>query len=141
MDDVGASDAFGRGFVVGTRREAAADGGGRTKPLPGRGGADALLNVGGLRRGGLDGLLNLGGGGGGGCIDICGVSLFCATCSPPVGKMSTSERGEVDIVAVPLEVSSRVSFSESGAFSSTKTGGSLSCPSCDFTSSADLSSA
>lgn len=53
MRDDGAMDVFGRTFVIGTRSEEAAEGGGRRAP-PGRGGAE--LNVGGFNRGGLLGL-------------------------------------------------------------------------------------
>jgi hypothetical protein len=63
MEDVGARDAFGRGLVTGTRNEAAADGGGRTKPWPGRGGAERALILGGFKRGGLAGLDSRSGGG------------------------------------------------------------------------------
>lgn len=59
-------DVFGRTFVIGTRSEEAAEGGGRRAP-PGRGGAE--LNVGGFNRGGLLGL--------GGAILEEGVVLFC----------------------------------------------------------------
>jgi hypothetical protein len=47
-------DVFERTFVAGTRREDAADGGGRRAEPPGRGGAGMLLKVGGFSLGGLD---------------------------------------------------------------------------------------
>lgn len=61
IDEVGAMEEFERTLVVGTRREDAAEGGGRSAPFPGRGGAGMLPNVGGLRRGGLRGLVTVGG--------------------------------------------------------------------------------
>jgi len=61
MEDVGAMEEFERTLVGGTRREDAAEGGGRRAPFPGRGGAGMLPNVGGLRRGGLGGLVIVGG--------------------------------------------------------------------------------
>ena len=89
IEEVGAKDAFGRGFVIGTRREAAAEGGGRTKPLPGRGGT-ARPVLGGARRGGSGGLFSIGGGGG---MEMVGVSfVFCEELSstslsgPPLGN-------------------------------------------------------
>lgn len=65
IEEVGASDAFGKAFVTGTRREAAAEGGGRRKPFPGRGGAWEPTKLGAFRRGGLDDRFSFGGGGGG----------------------------------------------------------------------------
>ena len=58
-------------FVCGTRSEAAADGGGRTELLDGRGGAGIDPNVGAFRRGGLEDR-PLGTGGGGIDIEGCG---------------------------------------------------------------------
>ena len=60
MDELGAMEAFDKTFVGGTRNDAAAEGGGRSAPLPGRGGAGMRPMVGGLRRGGLDGLVKVG---------------------------------------------------------------------------------
>lgn len=60
-EEVGAMEVLGRTFVTGTRRDDAADGGGRKVPFPGRGGAAMLPKVGGLRRGGLDGFVRVGG--------------------------------------------------------------------------------
>jgi hypothetical protein len=76
IEDVGAKAAFGTGFVAGTRREEAADGGGRTAPLPGRGGAASPPTEGGLSPGGLDDRLGLGG-----CdiIDFGGGSIAVAS--------------------------------------------------------------
>ena len=53
MDEVGAMEVFRRDFCGGTRKEAAAEGGGRRIPFPGRGGAGIAPNVGGFRRGGF----------------------------------------------------------------------------------------
>jgi len=53
MDEVGAIEVFGSALCGGTRSEAAAEGGGRINPFPGRGGAAMPPNVGGFRRGGL----------------------------------------------------------------------------------------
>ncbi len=61
MEEVGAMEEFERTLVGGTRREDAAEGGGRSAPFPGRGGASMLPNVGGLRRGGLGGIVTVGG--------------------------------------------------------------------------------
>lgn len=73
MEEVGAVEALRSGFVGGTRREAAADGGGRINPLPGLGGGARLPKLGGFRRGGLDGLIG-GADDGGVGLDIWGVS-------------------------------------------------------------------
>lgn len=70
MEDVGAIAAFGRTFVGGTRNDAAEEGGGLMSPLPGRGGAGALPNVGGFRRGGLEDLMTTGVSCGAGGFDI-----------------------------------------------------------------------
>ena len=79
IEEVGAIDAFGRTFVGGTRREAAAEGGGRRTPFPGRGGADILPNVAGFRRGGLEDLICVTvGSRGGACSAICGKAFSTA---------------------------------------------------------------
>jgi hypothetical protein len=75
IDDVGAKAEFGTGFVAGTRREEATDGGGRTAPLPGRGGTVSPPTEGGLSRGGLDDRLGFGGGG---IIDLGGGGIAVA---------------------------------------------------------------
>ena len=82
MDEVGARDAPGRVFVTGTRRDAAAERGGRTEPFPGRGGAGIWPKVGGFRRGGLADLLAFGTGGRGGGIVICGSSFVSSARFP-----------------------------------------------------------
>jgi hypothetical protein len=61
MDEVGAMDVFGSAFCGGTRSEAAAEGGGRINPFPGRGGAGMAPKDGGFRRGGLEDLTTIAG--------------------------------------------------------------------------------
>ena len=60
----GAIEVFESTLVCGTRKEAAVDGGGRTTPFEGRGGAGMLPNVGGFKRGGLEDRVRRSGGGG-----------------------------------------------------------------------------
>ena len=78
IEDVGARDAFGRAFVTGTRREAAAEGGGRINPFPGLGGGAKLPELAGFRRGGLDDLFSCGGRAGGAMESLGGPSAFGA---------------------------------------------------------------
>jgi len=143
IEEVGAREAFGRTLVAGTRRDAAAEGGGRTKPLPGRGGGARLLADDGFRRGGLDGLFSFGGGGGiarvGDASDFLGgLSAAFAGISPTSGSVSCMEGG----LAVPtagraLGCSSRTICGGGGDCSFTSTDDFETCPFSNLAASLD----
>lgn len=56
IDEVGAIEVFGYAFCGGILKDEALEGGGRTKPLPGRGGAGINPKAAGFNRGGLEDL-------------------------------------------------------------------------------------
>jgi len=68
-------EVFESTFVAGTRREAAADGGGRKAEPLGRGGTSILLEVGGFNLGGLDERR-----GGGAIFGMVSVALLDGSC-------------------------------------------------------------
>jgi hypothetical protein len=92
VEEVGAIDVFERTLVAGTRRDAAADGGGRRAVPLRRGGAGMVQEVEGLSLGGLD--ERAGGGAMLGTVSLAFVddSCFCS-CSDVLVKLPSLEFG------------------------------------------------